>query len=404
MIDYEKIRLFDYKKSFNLARVKKALEIIGNPEKYIKIIHLAGTKGKTSTSFYLKDLIIKNLRLNVGLFISPHIKSPTERITINFKEIETKKMDKLFNYVKNISEKNNLNLTYFEIMTIIAIKYFKEEKVDFAILETGLGGRLDATNVINPVLSIITRIDKDHTNILGKSIFKIAYEKLGIIKKDIPFIIGKQKIYIYFYILFYLILKKLYKNLRNPRIKIKKTNYAIEFYNKNFRIKYNGPYFGIENFLLALKSFVSLFGNNNIIIKDYTHDIKGRFETYKLNNKHEIIFDGAHNKISIKKLVQSIRKKYNNLSFITIFNCQKDKDYKRMLKNLKKITKIFIIPNIENMATEEIIEFLSKKKIKFLLIDKNSFEPEIENYLITGSFYILEEFKNKFLEKFKINP
>jgi len=401
MIDYEKTRVFDYKKVFDIDRVNKALNLIGNPQESIKIIHIAGTKGKTSTSFYLADLIMLNTDKKVGVFTSPHIKSPTERIIINKAQISIDKMNVLMETVKKAVEDKNISLTYFELLTLVALTYFAEEKVDYVILETGLGGRLDATNVVKPILSIITRIDKDHTQILGKSIFKIAYEKLGIIKKSVPFIIGKQKLVVCFFIFLFVFFKGFLNNWVFKRIRVKRLDYRlVKFYNKNFSLYFSGPFYGLENFKTALKGFLFVFGEKFLKIKNYTSSLDGRFETYSIDNRNIVIFDGAHNKVAIKKLVSSIKILDLDRRFIIVFNCQKDKDYKSMIKMLSKIGSYFLIPELPNLATKEIVKYLDKNKIPYEIVSTEEINLIENDYLITGSFYIIEPLKIVFEKKF----
>ena len=163
---------------------------LGNPEQNIKCIHVAGTNGKGSTSHFLAS-ILQEAGYNVGLFTSPHLKDFRERIKINGNEIsEDYVCDFIANH-RNFLEKNELS--FFEMTVGLAFDYFKNQKVDIAIIEVGLGGRLDSTNIITPLLSVITNIGLDHTAILGNTIGKIAYEKAGIIKNNCPVVIGEYE-------------------------------------------------------------------------------------------------------------------------------------------------------------------------------------------------------------------
>ena len=155
----------------------------------IKFIHVGGTNGKGSTCAYLSS-IIQESGYKVGLFTSPHFFDFRERIKVNNKKIEKDFITKFIQ--ENIELIEELNLSFFELSFGMSLYYFFEQKVDYAVIEVGLGGRLDATNIINPLLSVITNISYDHTEILGNSLEKIAYEKAGIIKKNTKIIIGER--------------------------------------------------------------------------------------------------------------------------------------------------------------------------------------------------------------------
>ncbi|MBC7194856.1 MAG: bifunctional folylpolyglutamate synthase/dihydrofolate synthase, partial [Caldisericia bacterium] len=181
-----------------LERIERLLENLGNPHLNKKIIHIAGTKGKGSTSVFTTNLLISH-GFKVGLYTSPHLQCFRERISVNKKLIESKYFGENVFKIKEIYEKDKIfeeigEPTLFEILTALAFKYFDDEKVDFIVLEVGLGGRLDATNIVkDPLISIITTIDLDHTEILGNTIKEIAFEKSGIIKKNRPVITSKQR-------------------------------------------------------------------------------------------------------------------------------------------------------------------------------------------------------------------
>ena len=163
-------------------------EHFGHPHRKFKSIHIAGTNGKGSCSHTLAA-ILQNDGYKVGLYTSPHIMDFRERIKINGECISKEYVIEFVNQEKNLFEK--IHPSFFEVTTALAFKYFAEQHVDYAIIEVGLGGRLDCTNIITPILSIITNISFDHTNFLGNTLEKIAKEKAGIIKQNIPVIIGE---------------------------------------------------------------------------------------------------------------------------------------------------------------------------------------------------------------------
>ena len=191
MMNYEQaIALLTSKGRFfidlGLERIKQVLEELGNPQESLKCIQVAGTNGKGSVCAILSS-VLTVAGYKTGLFTSPHIFEYTERIKINDVEISKDDFCKYLSIVVEASDKCNVTLTEFEILTVMMFKYFYDNNIDVVVLETGLGGRLDATNVISKNLcSVITHIDLDHTERLGDSKEKIAYEKAGIIKPQCP--------------------------------------------------------------------------------------------------------------------------------------------------------------------------------------------------------------------------
>jgi dihydrofolate synthase/folylpolyglutamate synthase len=174
----------------DIGNIVAASKKLRNPHKKFKSIHIAGTNGKGSVSHMLAS-ILQEAGYKVGLYTSPHLKSFRERIKINGVMIAKSKV--VHFVTKNIVHFEKINLSFFEFTVALAFNYFANQEVDIAIIETGLGGRLDSTNIINPELSIITNIGLDHTNLLGNTIEEIAKEKGGIIKQSTPIIIGRKQ-------------------------------------------------------------------------------------------------------------------------------------------------------------------------------------------------------------------
>ncbi|HLC52455.1 MAG TPA: folylpolyglutamate synthase/dihydrofolate synthase family protein [Candidatus Nanoarchaeia archaeon] len=184
--------ILDY--MYNLERfgMKLGLEVMqeidtlsGKPHLKYKIIHIAGTNGKGSTAAFIAK-ILQEAGFKVGLYTSPHLVRFNERIKINDIDISDEELSFLASSLKNLLEENNIQATFFEFTTALAFQYFTDKKVDFAVIETGLGGRLDATNIVKPKISVITNISFDHMHILGETIPEIALEKAGIIKPGVP--------------------------------------------------------------------------------------------------------------------------------------------------------------------------------------------------------------------------
>ena len=174
----------------DIGNIVAASKYLGNPHTQFKSIHIAGTNGKGSTAHMLTS-VLKEAGYKVGVYTSPHLKDFRERIKINGEKISENSVIKFVDQHKIAFE--NISISFFEFTVAMAFDYFAKEKVDIAIIETGLGGRLDSTNIIKPELSIITNIGIDHTNLLGNTIEKIAAEKAGIIKENTPIIIGRKQ-------------------------------------------------------------------------------------------------------------------------------------------------------------------------------------------------------------------
>ena len=351
----------------------------------IKFIHVGGTNGKGSTCAYLSS-IIQESGYKVGLFTSPHFFDFRERIKVNNKKIEKDFITKFIR--ENIELIEELNLSFFELSFGMSLYYYFEQKVDYAVIEVGLGGRLDATNIINPILSVITNISYDHTEILGNSLEKIAYEKAGIIKKNTKIIIGErdrktQNIFI----------QKADENFSDI---IFASDYKTDF--ENSEIEYQN-----KNIRTAVQVSKNLNDQNinettikkGIMNLDSNTDFYGRWTIINYNPK--VIFDSAHNESGFSYLSQQLEKlNYDRLFIILSF--VKGKDVKKLITILPKKSLIyFTSSNTErSMNYEEIIQCV-KENINF---DKNPMKVYKEVLkqssskdliIITGSNYIAKE-------------
>ena len=336
----------------------------GNPHNKLKTIHIAGTNGKGSTAAILQS-ILRTAGLKVGLYTSPHLVSFNERIRVNGSPISN---DFIIDFMKKFNDDiNEIESTFFETTTVLSLCYFYFKKVDVAIIETGLGGRLDSTNVLNPNLSIITSIDIDHQNILGNTIEEIANEKAGIIKKNTPLITFKQP-------------KKILDILRNrakmlnakieivvdPQ-KIVVDNFSTKFVinNKTFSIPLIGEH-QAYNAALAIRSSNIFMGSLSYqMIKDGVKNTvwPGRFQL--LNNKLKIFYDVAHNSAGINT-IRSTLNSLNALEKIGLIILKEDKDVDQISNSLKGLFDELIIstvPNAQLMSIDELNKSLNRCNI-----------------------------------------
>jgi len=364
-INYERKINFSYKKALKIERMRLLLKHLNIPYQQLKVIHIAGTKGKGSTAHFCAE-ILAGAGFRVGLYTSPHLFDFRERIAINTKHripnaerqntqsrlISKKDVVRIVGEFENKSDKlripKNLGkISFFEIYTAIAFKYFLDKKVNFAVLETGLGGRLDATNVIKPLVSIITHIGYDHTDKLGKSLSSIAAEKAGIIKKGIPLVCSSQEI------------TSLAEIKRKCRMQAAPL-YLLgrDFKAKNIRLNRNYTLFDFESSSYRLRDIrINLKGKQQVqnaccafaacfllkskgIIKEDSnfekeiegHSLRGRFEI--VNSEPLVIMDIAHNDSSFSVLNDNLKFYFPSKKIILIFACAKDKQVKTMLRKI----------------------------------------------------------------------
>ena len=367
------------KYNMSLKEIKSLLKRLGNPEKKLKTIHIAGTNGKGSTCAMISS-ILKSADYKVGMYTSPHLIDFNERIQINGKKITNKEFLKYFNKVVKFYK----NETFFEFTTALAFLYFKEKNVDFLVLEVGLGGRLDATNVLDPLVSVITNIGLEHEIYLGDSIEKIAYEKAGIIKKNTPVVTGASGNAL-------TIIKKTTKE-KNCKI------YHVKKDGKNIKLNLKGE-FQKHNALIALK-VIQLLENkiSKRNIEDGLTHIKwpGRFEYLSKN----VLVDCAHNLDAtkvLKKELLRIRDNYKKL--ILVIGILDDKNYKAMLSELSPLAEKIILtkPDIERATDPKILMKYTKKdsmiinNVKEAIKQAKKIAAKDDLILVTGSIYTVGE-------------
>lgn len=397
-------------KDQSLDAMRFFMDKLNHPEKELKFIHIAGTNGKGAVTEMISNILL-NSGYKVGKFMSPHLIRYNERIQINNKEITNKEMEeiiiKLDPLVKEYNSKGKGNVTLFELETTMAILYFANKKCDIVVLEVGLGGLYDCTNIVYPIVSIITSIGYDHMKFLGNTLEEIAFQKAGIIKQNSKTIFMSQSESVDNVIIerckeennkLFLVNKEEIKNY-SYTVEYQKFDYK-EF--KNIEINLKGIS-QIYNACITLETVNVLKEKYNIkeeIIRKSLKNVihRGRFE--KINNNPTVIYEGAHNEPAIKNFINSVDMYYKNNKKVYIISILKSKDYKTILKLLVKNDEniyIFTCGNDKERYTDaEILKDEAQKsgaKNLFTMELEEAIKMSLEKYkdyiiFAVGSFYV----------------
>lgn len=420
-------------KKSNLDRIRALCSALGDPQNFYKTIHIAGSKGKGSVAAYISNALSATGR-KTGLYMSPHVVDFRERFTLSgvfFSDTEMLQTAEEFCTGLNRINLTALKPSVFEIYTAFAFLLFKNTGCEWVVLETGLGGRLDATNITRPVCSVLTPIELEHTNILGNTIAEIALEKAQIIKQNTPVFISVQE-----------------KDAENVFTAVAKERNAPVYFVKD-HIKHltssiknvsdsekqhvslvfrNGEHYlynlSMLGFIQAQNSALSLLALKETgILSDETKDsvIKGIESAYlparmqRINCFHSYYIDGAHTENSIKNAVKTIKSIHPVSAKYCVFGCIADKDYKKMCDILLKNFNTIIVSKPNNYKKSnpiEIYDYLQKHshirkkyltgKQEIFLIEKPedviSFFGKLKTkpvpILVCGSFYLADEFIN----------
>jgi len=428
-VDHERMRMVKYnERTFSLARMRKLLDLLGNPHEQLKCVQVAGTKGKGSTCAMLGSML-RNCGYTVGLYTSPHLVDLRERITIDEQMIAYHETAEIF---KQIAMKESAFVatppTFFEIMTATALRYFADQAVDIAIIETGLGGRLDCTNVVDPLISAITHISLDHTNILGDNLVDIAREKAGIFKKNVAALSVQQDPQV---------LEVLRETAEKVNAPLQVTGEGVNF---SYRFEANrelGPHTRVclttdtsrfehlpvplrgehqaHNCGLALAIIDKLKGHGFIIPEDKivtglaATKLAGRME--QVWHEPRIIIDGAHNASSLQALIKSLGAHIPYDSLVMVFGCGQDKDIDGMLRQISLgADKVIFTRARQNPRAMEPQDLLHRftdisgkmAQITATLPDALKLAARAVSrddlVIVTGSFYLAGETKKYFLD------
>jgi len=440
LVNYETRIEFPYKESFKIERMKDLLDFLGNPQSELKSIHVAGTKGKGSTSAYTAN-ILKEAGYKTGLYTSPHLNTFRERIRILDSRVQDQGpyfsgmiseddvciyVEKLKTAIDQFNEKSQWDsLSFFEAYTALAFLYFKDKKVDFVVLETGLGGRLDATNATDSLVCAITPISFEHTQKLGNTLGLIATEKAGIIKKKNQVVVSaiqpdealkaiKKRCQEYDAKL-YVVGKDIFFDELFSDINGQVFNYFDSFCEyTNLRIGLLGRHqlinaataIGIIDALRLFNFIVPVAAIKKGLEKTLW---PGRFEV--IDKDPFVILDGAQNTASAEALKDTVKKIFGDQKAILILGISQDKDLKGICRTLEPIVKTVILTKSNNpRATEpkNLAEFFPKNKdikitssVKEALELSKAISKKDDIILVTGSLFVVGEARDLWSKKIK---
>lgn len=413
--------------NFTLTRIKRILGDLENPHKAYRSVHIAGTKGKGSTAAMLARMLQAN-GLKVGLYTSPHIVDVRERITINGEMISEASFSKEAARVAHVVEKAKADIpTYFEFLTAIAFQYFKDQKIDVAVVETGLGGRLDATNVLKPEVCGITSISFDHMAVLGNTLEDIATEKAGIFKEHVPIVSAPQPRNVK------VALKKAAEKLHAPLIVAgEDIEFSYRFESSRAagpqaRICVTTPTSHFDHLPVPLVGehqavncgvaigILDQLKNRGFKLDDEASisglskvSLEGRMEM--LCTKPRVIADGAHNASSVEALMRAIGQNVQYDSMVVIFGCCSDKDVEGMMRLIQLGADKVIFTNIQSPRSATAADLAAKfvevsgrmaqtapTLAEAMVIAEKAITRD-DLICITGSFHLVAEAKQLFAD------
>ncbi len=425
LADYEKLRIVRYNSdNFDLDRMRALLKKIGNPQDTFRSVHVAGTKGKGSTCTMIASML-QACGYRVGLYTSPHLVDIRERIVINGEMIAAVDFARLAKLVEPLALKAKPTPSYFDVLTAIAFKHFAEQKVDIAVVETGLGGRLDSTNVLKPEVTAITSISKDHMAQLGHTLAKIAEEKAGIFKPGVPAVTVQQDSSVE------PVLQRVAQKVGAPLDICGKTiEFSYRFEASRMLGRHNRvclttqtskfehlavPLFGEHQAIncgLALAVIDKLKGRGIPIDDNKAMEglakttIEGRMELFNLTPK--VLVDGAHNAASIDAMMRAIGQHIPYDSMIVIFGCCGDKDVDGMLERITSGADKVIFTRVNNIRSADPNELAARyveqygkmaqvaATLEEALSIANRAVTKEDLICITGSFYLVGDAKKHF--------
>ncbi len=391
-----------------LDRIVPLMKFLGNPDKKLKAIHIAGTSGKTSTSYYIASLIT-NLGYKVGLTVSPHIDKISERAQINGETLPDIEFLEEINEFINLLEQTDIRPSYFELLYAFSIWLFAKHEVDYAVVETGLGGLFDATNILNreDKICVLTDIGYDHMNILGNTIEEITAQKVGIVHKNNQLIMYEQSEAIMNVVRPWtdshdskiLIINEDYEGAKLT--KLEGFDYLPEYQKRNFTLAY-----AVCDFLVSRDNLIKI--STETIKTSLDTKIPARMDLAHIDNKL-VIMDGAHNFQKMSAFVSSYKKLYKDQSATLILAFKTGKDYIKTLPLLIEIAETIILTNFstsQDLPARSVDPNEVALELEKLGFNKYLISPDIKKVwndalsisgnqpiIITGSFYLIAQFR-----------
>ena len=397
-----------------LKNMEAMCELLDNPQKSLEFIHVAGTNGKGSVCSMLAASL-KNCGLKTGFYSSPYLCNFNERWRINGIEVDDEDVSSAVKQISDIEEslveKTGVRPTYFEVLTAVALLIFKKHNADIVVWETGLGGRLDATNVVHPLVSVITNVELDHTEYLGETFLDIAYEKGGIVKRGVPFVCGEHKVEVVNYF------KQLSSSLNAPSVFaadycaegepllyadgrcIRNVKYRSS--SKSVSVKINDPgLYQIQNVGVALATLEKLEELKSWNFEKMTQGLEkfrwpGRLEV----RENGMILDGAHNPKGALAVVESLKELRPGIKLHFICGILKDKNWKEVVRIFSELADSFYFVTLQNERSSDadhLKEYAESLDIKVSgcgnsaeALDEAKKRPE--QTVAVGSLYLIGE-------------
>lgn len=409
-----------------LSRIRRLLMLMGNPEEKFRIIHVAGTNGKGSTSHYLRSILVQ-AGYKTGMFTSPHINTYNERIQVNYDNISDADFERIADYVmsfkEQLAEEGYGYPSLFEILNVMAYQYFAEQNIDYMISEVGIGGRNDCTNAIPaPVVTLITQIGLDHTEILGDTIEEVACQKAGIIKSNVPVITSSWESEVE------AVIREEAEEKNAPFASVNDCRYTISdkyelsdegctqsfdlacdgIEYKNIRISMLGEH-QVRN---AIAAILAIRASGIAVTEDELRAglVKavnpGRFEV--LGTKPYFVIDGAHNMNGLKASIEAFNNVFgnaNNKKTLVLFGCFKDKDFRGMIDTLgtefSSCSFIATMPEGGRALNSDMIKsILESEGLECRNIPepseayKAAIDGDYDIIYVLGSIYLISEIRN----------
>lgn len=396
--------VYRFSDKYDLSRMQQASAMLGNPEKDFKSIHVGGTNGKGSTVTFLKNILLE-AGYSVGTYTSPYVVRFNERISYNNQDIDDATLltyiNKMYELHQDYLKQYNDQVSFFELVTLISFLYFKDRQPDIALIEVGLGGTLDATNIITPLISVITTIGSDHMHILGPTIDNVAKNKLGIVKEGVPLVSGHSQ-----------------RDLDHLFTQATNTHHSAYFHTKDvplediqlgmpttfrfldteYRLTMAGIH-QVDNARTSLLTCKVLEDTYDFVIPNKAKQQgllnafwPGRFEVFG-----NIIIDGAHNKEGLESTLKTVEQYYPDKYIKSLFTVMQDKDYTPMLRMLETLADDITFTEIDHPRCEKADVLKSQSHHHTVHAIANPIDAlkqsmpkdDTELLLVTGSLYFI---------------